>query len=198
MIQPGKRPAGLATFLIFAGSIGLWSAFQLTLDKFAVLLNPNAQLDCNFSIVVQCGGNLASWQGSLFGFPNSLIGLAGFLAPIAVGVGILAGARFARWFWIAFNLGVAGALAFVIWLIIQSIFFIGTLCPWCMLTWSITIPMFWLVTFYNLKTGNIPLPERARSFFAGAYSWVPLITLACYIVVAVLAQVRLDAIHYLV
>ena len=35
----------------------------------------------------------------------------------------------------AFNLGVAAALVFVFWLIYQSIFVLGTLCPWCMVTW---------------------------------------------------------------
>ena len=81
---------------------------------------------------------------------------------IAVGVGLLAGARFARWFWIAFNLGIAGALAFVIWLIGQSIFVLGTLCPWCMLVWIVTIPLFWVVTFRNLARGRLRR-ERGRA-----------------------------------
>ena len=63
-----------------------------------------------------------------------------------VGVAILAGARFARWFWWLFELGVAGAFVFVIWLIGQSIFVLGTLCPWCMVTWVVTIPTFYAVT----------------------------------------------------
>ncbi|MCU1508284.1 MAG: vitamin epoxide reductase family protein [Glaciihabitans sp.] len=191
------RPLGLAIFLIVGGAVAWFSAFQLTLDKFQVLADPNAVLGCNFSVVVQCGRNLSSAQGAAFGFPNPLLGVAGFVAPIAVGVGILAGARYARWFWFAFNIGIAGALAFVIWLIGQSIFVLGTLCPWCMVVWSVTIPMFLLVTLHNLRTGAIPAPERARSFFAAAYGWVPLITLGCYIVIAVLAQVQLNVVKYL-
>ena len=31
--------------------------------------------------IVQCGTNLSSWQGAVFGFPNPIIGLAGFVAP---------------------------------------------------------------------------------------------------------------------
>ncbi|MDQ1556092.1 MAG: hypothetical protein QOI02_1094 [Actinomycetota bacterium] len=191
------RPLGLAIFLIVGGAIAWFSAFQLTLDKFQVLADPNAVLGCNFSVIVQCGRNLSSAQGAAFGFPNPLLGLAGFVAPIAVGVGILAGARYARWFWLAFNFGIAGALAFVIWLIGQSIFVLGTLCPWCMVVWSVTIPMFLLVTLHNLRTGAIPARELARSFFAAAYGWAPLITLGCYIVIAVLAQVQLNVVQYL-
>ena len=38
--------------------------------------------------------NLESWQGSLFGFPNPILGLTGWMAPIVVGFAILAGAGF--------------------------------------------------------------------------------------------------------
>ena len=186
------QPRVLPLFLILAGAIGFWASWELTIAKFQTLTDPGSSLGCDFSVLVQCGRNLESWQGSVFGFPNPLLGLGGFVAPIAVGVGMLAGARFARWFWMLFNLGVAGALAFVCWLIAQSIFVLGTLCPWCMVVWSVTIPLFWAVTLYNLSAGNIPVGARAKRFFSTAYGWVPLITIASYLVVAALAQVRLD------
>jgi uncharacterized membrane protein len=192
-----QRPLGLAVFLIISGLIGLLAAWALTLDKFQILEHPQSKLNCDFSVIVACGPNLSSWQGALFGFPNPIIGVAGFVAPIAVGIAILAGARFAKWFWMLFNLGVVGALLFVGWLIGQSIFVLGTLCPWCMVVWTVTIPMFWAVTLYNLSSGNIPVGARARKFFRAAYGWVPLITLLSYVVVAILAQVRLDVVGML-
>lgn len=185
-----RRPWALAIFLIVVGVLGWWAAFALTLDKFALLENPDADLDCNFSKFVQCGANLASWQGAVFGFPNPLIGLGGFVAPIAVGVGLLAGARYSRWFWIAFNVGVAGALTFVIWLIGQSIFVLGTLCPWCMLVWSVTIPLFFVVTLRNLREGVFG--DRARPAGRALLPWVVPITVFCYLTVALLAQLRID------
>jgi uncharacterized membrane protein len=190
--SPAARPRTLPIFLIIAGAIGFLASWELTIAKIQTLVNPETNLSCDFSVLVQCGRNLESWQGSVFGFPNPLLGLGGFVAPIAVGVGMLAGARFARWFWMLFDLGGAGALAFVVWLIAQSIFVLGTLCPWCMVVWSATIPLFWAVTLYNLSTGNIPVGARAKRFFSAAYGWVPLITIASYLVVAALAQVRLD------
>ncbi len=192
---PAQRPWVYAIFLIITGAIGWWAAFSLTLDKFAVLENPEADLDCNFSILVQCGENLSSPQGALFGFPNPLIGVAAFIAPIAVGVGLLAGARFARWFWIAFNVGVVGALAFVIWLISQSIFVLGTLCPWCMLVWTVVIPMFWVVTLVNARDGRFG--DGLRGPGAGALSWVVPIVVASYGIVAVIAQVNLNVLAYI-
>lgn len=190
-----RIPWIFATFLIVAGALGWWAAFSLTLDKIEVLQNPDASLDCYFNPLVQCTKNLASWQGSVFGFPNPLIGLGGFVAPIAVGVGLLAGARFARWFWIAFNVGIAGALAFVIWLISQSIYVIGTLCPWCMLVWSVTIPLFWVVTSRNLAEGVYG--NGPRGVGRVILRWAVPITVACYLVVAILAQLRFDLFQYL-
>jgi uncharacterized membrane protein len=187
--------AGLGSFLVVTAVIGFFAAFRLTVDKVGTYIDPAVAPSCNFSVLVQCGENLKSWQGSLFGFPNPLLGIGGWIAVLMVGIMLLAGLRFRRWFWITFNVGVAGALALVIWLIVQSIFVILTLCPWCMATWFVTIPVFWAVTLYNLKSGNIPLPDAARRFFAAAYGWIPLIVLVCYLVVAVVAQVRLDWIH---
>jgi uncharacterized membrane protein len=185
-----RRPLALAITLIVTGAIGWYAAFALTLDKLAVLVNPQADLDCNVSVIVQCGKNLGSWQGSLLGFPNPILGLAGFVAPVAVGVALLAGAGFARWFWIAFNVGVAGAFAFCLWLAFQSIFNLGTLCPWCMLVWSATIPMFWTLTLYNARAGVFG--AALKGVGSRLYSWVPAITVGTYLIIAITAQVRLD------
>ena len=187
-----KRPVGLAVTLIVLGLIGWIAAFTLTIEKFTLLADPDASLGCDFSLLVQCRANLESWQGSLFGFPNPILGITGWAAVLVVAVALLAGARFDRWFWIVFTLGVAGAMALVVFLIVTSIFVLGTLCPWCMVTWVVTIPTFLIVVLHNLRNGTIPLPARGRAIAAAAYSWIPIISLGLYLVVAVLAQLRLD------
>ena len=187
-----QRPIALAVTLIITAVVGFAAAFALTVEKFHLLLNPDATLGCDISPLVQCTANLQSWQGSLFGFPNPIIGIAGWAMVLVVAVALLAGARFDRWFWIVFNLGVVGAMALVVFLIITSIFVLGTLCPWCMVTWVATIPTFLIVTLNNLRNGTIALPPRGRAFAAAAYSWIPVISLGLYLVVAVLAQVQLD------
>ena len=194
---PARRPWILAVFLIVAGALGWWAAFSLTIDKIELLKNPDFIPDCNFSAFIQCGKNLDSWQGSVFGFPNPLIGLGGFVAPIAVGVALLAGAHFARWFWALFNLGIAGALAFVIWLISQSIYApeLHVLCPWCVLVWSVTIPLFWSVTIRNLKAGVYG--AAARRIGSVLQPWIVPLTVVCYIVVAVLAELEIHILRTL-
>ncbi len=109
-----------------------------------------------------------------------------------VGFAILAGARFARWFWWLFELGVTLAFVFVIWLIGQSIFVLGTLCPWCMVTWIVTIPTFYVVTLHVLRSGLLPAPARIRRGADTLMGWVPLLAVISYAIIAVLAQLRLD------
>ncbi|MFE1663296.1 vitamin K epoxide reductase family protein [Microbacterium sp. P02] len=188
------RPTGLAIWLIIAGVIGWWAAFSLTVEKFALLENPGSSASCDFSVLVQCGKNLDSWQGSAFGFPNPLIGLAAWIAPIVVGVAILAGARFARWFWWLFWLGFLFAFGFCCWLAYQSIFSLATLCPWCMVTWSVAIPSFYAVTLHLLRSGVAPVSERVREVADRLMAWVPLMAILSYAVILFIAQLRLDAI----
>ncbi len=189
-----SSPLSVSLALIVFGIIGFIAAFSLTMDKFALLENPNVDLSCNISVLVGCSTNLNSEQGEVFGFPNPLLGLAFWAGAIAIGVAMLAGATFARWFWAAFALFTTAAFALVIWFISQSLFVLHVLCPWCMVTWAITIPAFWVVLLHAMRSGAIPLPASVRRFAGTAFGWIPIITLLCYLVVAVLAQVQLDVI----
>lgn len=190
--QTHTRPTALAVWLVVAGVIGWWAAFSLTMERLHRLADPDAIASCDFSPLVQCSANLDSWQGSLFGFPNPILGLAGWVAPIVVGMALLAGARFARWFWLLFELGLVFAFGFVCWLIGQSIFVLGTLCPWCMATWVVTIPTFYAVTLHVLRSGLLPAPAPVRRAADHLMGWVPLLAVVSYAIVAILAQLRLD------
>lgn len=186
-----RRPVVLAVWLMIAGAIGWWAAFSLTTERFHLLADPNAIASCDFSVLVQCTANLESAQGSVFGFPNPLLGLTGWMAPLVVGAALLAGARFSRWFWILFWAGMAFAFAFVCWLIGQSIFVLATLCPWCMVTWSVTIPSFYAVTLHVLRIGAVPVPPRVQRIAQSLMAWVPLMTIVSFAIIAVLAETRL-------
>ena len=145
---------------------------------------------CNVGVLVGCSTNLASWQGSVFGFPNPFIGMMAWPVVITIGVAVLAGAQFARWFWIGFNVGVLGAIVFVGWLIAQSIYVLDVLCPWCMLTWSVTIPTFFATMVHLGRNGTFSRSERVKSTASKLMAWVPLATILAYAVVILLAQLR--------
>ncbi len=192
-----RRPVVFAVWLMIAGVVGWWAAFSLTTERFHLLADPGTTASCDFNVLVQCTANLQSAQGSVFGFPNPLLGLAGWMAPLIVGAALLAGARFARWFWALFWAGMLFAFGFVCWLIFTSLFVLGTLCPWCMVTWSVTIPTFYAVTLHVLREGVLPLPPRGREIADRLMAWVPLMALASFVVIAVLAQVRLNVLAQL-
>ncbi|MBX3115953.1 MAG: vitamin K epoxide reductase family protein [Homoserinimonas sp.] len=191
------RPLGLAISLIVFAAIGTYAAFSLVMDKIELLEHPNTSLNCDLSVLVACSTNLNSVQGQIFGFPNPVLGLIFWPAVGVVGVAILAGAKFAGWFWALFSLAVTGAFALVAWFVTESIFTLRVLCPWCMVTWLVTIPLFFLVVLYTFGRSALPLPTQVRSFSNRLFSWVPLLSLVCYLVIAVLAQWQLDVLNNL-
>ncbi|MGT2426762.1 vitamin K epoxide reductase family protein [Amnibacterium kyonggiense] len=202
MIERMSRPSrALAILLIAGGIIGLIAAFALTTDKFIALQNTidgvQAKASCDISVLVQCSKNLNSPEGSAFGFPNPLLGLMMFPAPIIVGVATLAGVRFPRWWWALFNVGMAFAIGFVAWLMSVSVWVLGTLCPWCMTVWAVVIPMALGTTLYNLREQNLPLGDRVARIAGRVNGWMPIVTLVVYVAFAVIAQVRLDVLHRL-
>jgi uncharacterized membrane protein len=147
----------LARIFIVAGAIGWFASAALLVERVQSLKNPSKDLSCDISPFVSCGPLFDRWQASLFGFPNAILGVAGFVIPIVIGVGILAGARFKPWFWRFVVIGMAVAWFFVTWLFTQSVYDIGVLCPYCLVVWLSAIPMWWtalIVTFINGYWGS--------------------------------------------
>lgn len=141
--------------LIIGGALGLWAAFTLSLEALGLLKDPAFVPSCNLSPIVSCGSVISSAQGSVFGFPNPYIGLMAFPAVIVVGMSLLAGAAFRRWYWRLFWLGTLGGFAFIHWLFFQSVYRLNVLCPYCVLVYIVTGPIFWYTTLYLLRNGHL-------------------------------------------
>lgn len=150
----------LPYILIVGGIIGLICSFIITQDKLQLAENPHFIPSCNLNPIISCGSVMASKQGSLFGFPNPWIGLAAFAVLVTVGVAILAGATFKRWFWIGLETGIVLGLLFAYWLLFESIYRIKALCPYCLAVDVAVITTFWYVSLYNLQEEFIKLPAR--------------------------------------
>lgn len=149
--------------LTIGGAIGLVAAIVITLEKLKLLMNPDYVPSCSINPIISCGSVMQTAQASAFGFPNSWLGLIAFAAVIVVGAGLLAGAQFQAWYWRLFNLGTLFAVIFIHWLAFQSIFVIHALCPWCMVVWAVTIPIFWYTTLRNLQAGVWPTPKMLKN-----------------------------------
>jgi uncharacterized membrane protein len=180
-----RQPIAIAFLFIVTGLAGLYAAFQLTLERFVLVADATAKLSCDINPFVACSTVIQSAQGSTFGFPNPLLGLMGFAAPVVVGASLLAGARFARWYWALFNVGLLGAFVFIHYLMVQTVFFIGALCPYCLLVWLVTIPLFWYGTINNLAR-NFGLRGGAQNFFRKLLPFTWMIVLVNYLVIILL------------
>ncbi|WP_246080412.1 vitamin K epoxide reductase family protein [Modestobacter altitudinis] len=168
MKRSAEIGAGLSWWLVTGGLIGWIAAFVLAVEKYALLRDPSYVPSCSLNPVLSCGSVMVSPQAEAFGFPNLLLGVAGFAVVAATGAAQLAGARFAGWFWAALQVGVTAGVLFVHWLIFSSLYRIGALCPYCMVVWAVTIPLFTAVTLRNLTAWAPRLPVSLNAVVAAA------------------------------
>ncbi|MDB5182183.1 MAG: Vitamin epoxide reductase [Candidatus Saccharibacteria bacterium] len=150
----------LPYLLVITGTIGLFSASILMIEKVALLKDPGHVLNCDINPIIACGAVINTPQASAFGFPNPILGIIGFSVVLVIGMAILAGAKFQRWFWLGLQAGVIFGIIFVTWLQFQTIYRIGALCPYCMVVWSVMIPLFWYTTLYNLRNNYLKVPLK--------------------------------------
>jgi uncharacterized membrane protein len=173
-----------ALALIGLSTVGLAAAFILMLEKIELLKNPAAQLSCNINPVVSCGSVILSKQAEAFGFANPIIGLVSFAVIITIGMGMLAGAKYKRWFWLGLQSGTIFGALFITWLFYEAVYQIKALCPYCIVVWAMVIPLFVYVTRYNILEGNIkvskPLQGVSRWFCENAWFIVALWYLAIF------------------
>ena len=162
---------------IIYGLIGWAAAFALTLERIHVSANPNATLSCDLNVFISCKSVMLTKQAALLGFPNPLIGLAAFVAPIFVGFAVLAGARLKQWFWRIYMVGISMGFIFVLFLFSQSTYVIHVLCPYCMLAWIAMIPLFWKTLLWAGAEGVIDVPVRLLPTFIKGQDYVWLYTI---------------------
>ncbi len=125
--------------LLIAGISGFLASFILTIDKFKVLKDVGFTPSCNINASINCKSVMLSEQAEVFGFPNSLIGIATFAIMIALSVAMFLQVEFPKLFWQLLALGTSLAVVFCHWLAFQTIFEIGALCPYCMVAWVATL-----------------------------------------------------------
>ncbi|WP_328633062.1 vitamin K epoxide reductase family protein [Streptomyces sp. NBC_00356] len=164
----------LAWLLVVTGAAGVLASWVITIDKFKLLEDPNFTPGCSLNPVVSCGNIMKSEQAAAFGFPNPLLGLVAYGLVAGVGVSLLTGARFPRWYWLTFNAGALFGVGFVTWLQFQSLYRINSLCLWCCLAWAATIALFWHLVAFNVSSGFLPASRGARAFFTD-FPWVPAV-----------------------
>ncbi len=172
--DPSDR--GLGWLMAIGGTIGLFSAAILIIEKIHLLENPGGALGCDINPIIGCGTVINTDQASVFGFPNPLMGVVGFAIVVTLGVLLIARVTLPGFVWIGLQAGALFGIGLVTWLQYQSIYNLRALCPYCMVVWSVTIPIFIWITARNLRTFA---PGNPVARFVG--DWTLLINVLWYV-----------------
>ena len=183
----GGARRGLGVLLTAGGVVGFVASFVLTVEVIRLLEDPAYVPSCSFNPVLSCGSVMQTWQADVLGFANTLAGIAAFAVVTTIGVVLLTGAVLPRWVWLGLQSGAFVGAAFVHWLIYQSLNDIGALCPYCLVVWVVTVPIFWYVTVHNVQAGHIRTSAGVRSFLVRNRA---LVLVLWFVALAILILVR--------
>ncbi|KGN41001.1 vitamin K epoxide reductase [Knoellia aerolata DSM 18566] len=171
---------------MLAGIVGLAAAFTLLVEKIALLKDSSYVPSCSINPVLSCGSVMNTDQAEAFGFPNPILGVAGFTGLLTIGVILLTRLTLPRWFWWGIQAGTTFGVVFVHWLIFQSLYRIEALCPYCMVVWVTAITAFVAATTQNVTSGRLGLPRRAEAI--GSYA--PSLVIVWLVLIAGLILVQ--------
>ncbi|MDD7813881.1 vitamin K epoxide reductase family protein [Mycobacterium sp. CSUR Q5927] len=176
-VDPAATPASQAPAaprawaVLIAGVIGLAASVTLTVEKIRLLTDASYIPSCNLNPVLSCGPVMGTPQASVLGFPNPLMGIVAFTVVVVTGVLAVTKVSLPRWYWVGMVAGTLVGAGFVHWLIFQSLYRIGALCPYCMVVWAVTMVL--LVIFAGIASdedrGISGLLHRWRWTFAALW-----------------------------
>lgn len=162
IVKPSRLERWLPWIFIVCGVIGIFASAAITIEKFDLLKNPGSTFICDLNPIISCGNVMESKQASAFGFMNTLIGLIGFPIVVTIGVGMLAGAKYKRWFWLGMLTGLSLGMLFAYWLLFESIYRIGALCPYCLSVDVALTTAWWYLLLHVFGKGYLRLNEKLQ------------------------------------
>ncbi|MGY5764674.1 vitamin K epoxide reductase family protein [Brachybacterium sp. DNPG3] len=168
--------------LLVAGLVAWIAAMTLMVDKLYLLENPGATLGCDINPFISCGNVMMTWQSDALGVPNMAIGLAGYAIMGVLGSLMISGMRLPTWMRWARLGGMTFAFAFIHFLAYSALYVIKALCPWCMVVWTATAPMFFATLAHTIEDGDLRLPRPLANILR---HWIVL-SLLWYLLVIVL------------
>jgi uncharacterized membrane protein len=172
-----------ASMLVGAG-LSLLAAFVLSVEAIALAKDPNTALSCNINAIISCGTVAKTSFASMFGFPNSFLGLIAEPVVITVAVAGLAGVKFPRWFMFTAQIFYSLGFIFALYLFAIGVTVIHAVCPWCLLVTLSTTFVWFSITRYNIREDNLYLEKKfskkAKEFISKDYD---RFTLAIVVVV---------------
>jgi uncharacterized membrane protein len=155
-----RESRGIFVSMLVGAIFSLIAAFVLATEAVELAGNPFARLSCSINEVVNCATVAVHPSASLFGFPNSFLGLLAEPVVITVAIAGIGGVKFPRKFMFAAQICYTLGFFFAYYLLYVSTFDIGALCPWCLLVTLSTTFVFFSMTRYNIGEGNLYLSDK--------------------------------------
>lgn len=178
--------------MLIGAIASLVASFVLSVEAIELARNPNAILSCSINIVLNCATVGLHPSAHLFGFPNSFLGLIAEPIVITVAIAGLAGVKFPRRFMFVAQVCYTLGLIFALYLFYTSYFIIGALCPWCLLVTATTTFVWFAITRYNIREGNLYLSKKqsakAKAFIDRDYDKLILFTIVFALVAAIIIK----------
>lgn len=161
--------------IMICGIIGLLASFMLAVETIEYIKDPSAPLACNINPIVSCSSVIDTPQGQILGFMNPLIGVVGFSMLIVFGLAVLYKAKFPKWVWMAAQATSLLTIALIHWLIYNSVYVLGSLCPYCMVVWVISMPIALHITIRNVNEGLLGEKAKSLAAFLNEYHYTLLL-----------------------
>ena len=178
--------------MLVGAILSLIAAFVLSIEAVEIAKNPNVQLSCSINTIINCATVAKTSFASLFGFPNSFLGILAEPVVITVAVAGLAGVKFPRQFMFVAQIFYTLGFLFAYYLIFISTFVIQALCPWCLLVTLSTTFVFFSMTRYNIRENNLYFSKKfakhAKTFIEKDYDKLILASLVAIITAIVIIK----------
>lgn len=190
MLFPAQRSRPMGWFLFLTGLISLAASFLLARDGY-LLAAEGTTPSCDINPFFSCGNVMESWQARIFfDAPNQLMGIAGWAVIATIGVALLQGAGFQKWFWRITGIGMLSAWVFLMWLFQQAVFVIGFLCLYCMVVWVLHTILFWVFIPWAAREGLLGDARWLTKTGAAIapFSWVPIVATFATIALTIYVQ----------
>ncbi len=170
----------------------LVASFVLSVEAVELARNPDAVLSCSINAVLNCATVGLHPSASLWGFPNSFLGLIAEPVVITVAIAGLAGVKFPRLFMFVAQICYTLGFVFAMYLFYMSYFVIQALCPWCLVVTATTTFVWFAITRYNIRENNLYLSKDAshklQKFVEKDYDKLILFSIVTLLIVAILLK----------
>lgn len=159
----------IGSVLVVMGILGLVASFALTYDLIKIGQDASYEPSCSINPIISCTSVMETAEATVIGdIPNSMFGIIGFSMLIVFGLFVALEIILPRKIWQLAQLAAIGGILFSHFLIFSSVFVLRTICPWCFVTWLVTIAIFWAITTYNAQHHLI---LRGKNFIDFRHAW---------------------------